>query len=200
MSKQSAPNLTSGLDEQSYRIEDELKIRKVLEAQTKWSFEFTKNDKFAYDLRITQWDEQPQSPTDNDVIGYVELERSRRDKKHSWVTGELPDSWYFLSFLQRKVRDYDYQRGSWGSLKSDFDRTIYLKFNHALDNCFAAPVATIHQDGKQTKWSDGTPKNTYLALDKDHPDVRHGIDDCVEFIQNYFTRKDPGQADIRQWG
>jgi len=200
MSNQSKPNLTSGLDNQSYRIKDELKIRKVLENQTSWNLEFTKNDKFEYDLRITQWDERPQSPTDNDVIGYVEIERSRRDKKHSWITGDIPDSWYFLSFLKRKVRQYDYQLQSWGDLKSDFDKTIYLKFNHELDNCFAASISTIEQDGEQTKWSDGTPENTYLALDKDHPDVKHGIDNCADFIQNHLTQKNTGQVKITQWG
>lgn len=199
MSEQTAPNLTSGLHKQSYRIKDELKVRSILEERTNWNIEFTKNDKFEYDLRITRWDEEPKSPTDNKVIGFVEVERSRCDKKYSWVSGEIPDSWLFLSFLQRKVRKYDYQRQSWGGLKPDFDRTIYLKFNHELDNCFAASIESIEQDGERTKWSDGTPENTYLSLDKDHADVRHGIDDCATFIRDYLTQKNTGQANINRW-
>lgn len=196
----SESDLTDGLDKQSYQIKDELQIRKTLEAHTDWQFEFTKNDKFAYDLKITEWAEEPRSDGDKTVIGYVELERSRADKQHSWITGGIPDGWYYLSFLQRKVREFDYRMRRWDGLKDDYDRTVYLKFNHALDNCFAAPIAAIHRDGTQTKRSDGTPENTYLALDQGHPEVHVGIEECVGFIERYLTRKDPSQSDLIRWG
>lgn len=199
MSSDADSELTDGLEDQSYRIKDELKIRKTLEAHTDWQFEFTKNDKFAYDLEVTGWADEPRSDADHDVIGYVELERSRKDKQHSWVTGDIPDSWYFLSFLQRKVRKYDYTLRRWGGLKDDYDRTVYLKFNHALNNCFAAPVTAIYRDGEQTPWSTGDPQNTYLALDEDHPEVYVGIEECVAFIERYLTRKDPSQSDLIRW-
>lgn len=191
--------LTDGLDKQSYQIKDELQIRKTLEAHTDWKFEFTKNDKYAYDLEVTGWADPPQSDTDNKVIGYVELERSRKDNQHSWITGDIPESWYYLSFLQRKVREYDYRLRKWRGLKDNYHQTVYLKFNHALDNCFAAPITAIHRDGNQTKRSDGSPQNTYLALSSGHPEVHIGIRDCVSFIERYLTRKDPSQADLERW-
>jgi len=198
--RDSSEGLTEGLEKQSYEIKDELQIRKVLEAQTDWQFEFTKNDKFAYDLKIRQWSDEPQSNEDRDVIGYVELERSRADKDKSWITGDVPGGWYYLSFLQRKVRKFDYQTRRWCGLKDGYDRTVYLKFNHALDNCFAAPIPAIHRDGERTKRSDGTPENTYLALDQDHNEVRVGPAECVEFIEQYLSRKEPSQTDLTAWG
>ena len=64
-------NLTDGLEKQSYEIQDELKIRKTLERHTDWQFELTKNSKFAYDLRITEWDDEPATDDDNRGLGYV---------------------------------------------------------------------------------------------------------------------------------
>jgi len=194
-------DLTDGLEDQAYEIKDELKIRKTLEAHTAWQFEFTKNDQYAYDLRITEWDRRPRTPDDNQTLGFVELERSRRDKSKSWITGDIPDSWPFLSFLKRKVRKYDHQRGNWRGLKDDHQRTVYLKFNHAMDNCFAAPVEAIHRDGSETKHSDGSYNNSYLSLDEHHPDVYVGVEDCVAFIEEYLhNRDDQDQAQLVDWG
>jgi len=194
--RNSMEDFSDDLDSQSYEIKDELKIRKVLEQHTEWNFVFNKNTEYQYDLAITEWGSEPTDHSDNEVIGYVELERSRRDKKHSWVTGEIPNTWYYLSFLQRKVRDYDHRRNCWQGLKDDYNRTVYLKFNHALDNCFSAPIEAIHLDGEATKMSDGSYNNTYLKLDSDHPDVRHGVKDSVEFIQKYLTQRKTGQSSL----
>jgi len=195
-----AETFDEDLDDVSYEIKDELKIRKVLEKHTDWEFEFSKNDKYQYDLTIYQWDDEPQTRDDQEVIGYVELERCRRDKEKSWVMGAVPDEWYYLSFLQRKVRKYDWDTQSWEGLKQHYDRTVYLKFNHAMTHCFAAPIEVIYRDGAQTKRSDGGYNSTYLKLDKDHVDVKHGIQTCVEFVEEYLTRREPGQADLSSWG
>jgi len=195
-----AETFDEDLDDVNYEIKDELKIRKVLEKHTDWDFEFTKNDQYQYDLTIYQWDDDPQTRDDQKVIGYVELERCRRDRDKSWVMGAVPDNWYYLSFLQRKVRDYDWRAERWTGLKDDYDRTVYLKFNHAMTNCFAAPIEAIHRDGTNTKRSDGGYNSTYLKLEKDHPEVEYGIKSCVGFIKGYLTRREPGQTDLLSWG
>jgi hypothetical protein len=199
MSTDGAADLTDGLEDQSYEFKDELKIRKVLERRTDWQFEFTKNDQYEYDLRILEWDDEPQSPADNRVLGYVELERARKDRPTSWVTGDVPDSWHYYSFLMRKIRKWDYDAGNWAGLKDDYRRTVYLKFNHALDNCFAAPVKDIYEQGERTKRSDGGRQNTYLKLGFDDPTVRVGISDCVDYIEEYLSRSDPGQTGLLEW-
>jgi hypothetical protein len=180
-------DLTDGLDDQSYEIQDELRMRKKLENQTDWQFEFRKNDKYDYDLEVTEWDEEAASGDDHQTLGYVELERSRNDKSASWISGDIPDCWVFLSFLKRKVRRYNRRTESWGGPKKNHDKTVYLKFSHRLDNCFAVPIESIHRDGTPTPRSDGSRQNSYLKLDSDHPDVHHGISDCVEFIRSYMT-------------
>lgn len=190
----------SDLDEIGYEFKDELKIRKVLEEHTEWDFEFTKNTQYQYDLVIHQWGDKPRTHDDQQVIGYVELERSRRDKEHSWVMGSVPDNWYYLTFLQRKVRDYDHVAESWQGLKDNYDRTVYLKFNHAMTNCFAAPIEVIYQDGTPTKRSDGGYNSSYLKLDKDHPAVEYGISSCVSLIQDYLTRRGAEQTTLLSWG
>lgn len=189
-------SLDHDLGKQSYEIKDELKIRKVLEKHTDWQFEFTKNDKFDYDLRITEWNDEPEGPSDNRILGYVELERSRRDKECSWITGDIPDSWYFYSFLERKVLNYDRVMQTWDGLKEHYNRTVYLKFNHALDNCFAAPITAIYRDGTRTKRSDGTRTNTYRKLRFGHPEVAVGIQDSIELIESHLSQTTPEQETL----
>ena len=196
-------SLDDGLDKQSYEIKSELKIRKVLESHTDWRYEFTKNDRYDYDLRITEWDAEPGGPEDCRTLGFVELERARNDRPKSWVSGEVPyDDWYYYSFLERKVHTFDYDLWRWGGLKDDSEETVYLKFNHELDNCFAAPIKSIHRDGTRTKRSDGNPKRTTLKLGFDHPDVHTGIEECVSFIQDYLSKpaKPNEPDDITAWG
>lgn len=189
-------SLDEGLEQESYAIEDELRIRKKLEQNTNWDFEFTKNDKYQYDMRLYRWSSNPSSPDDREVFGYIELERAR---KTGWCTGDVPDNWVYITFLERKIRDYDYKRGAWDGLKDDYQRTVYLKFNHALDNCFVAPIASVHRDGNQTKRSTGSPTDTYRALPFDHPDVQFGIGNAVEFIEDYLSSVDAEQTGFEEF-
>lgn len=189
--------LDANLDEQSYDIKDELEIRKLLEEHTEWDLEFTKNEKYSYDLRLYQWDEDPTGPDSRTLFGYVELERADRD---GWLMGGIPDNWVYYSFLERKIRDYDYTLECWGGLKQHYRRTIYLKFNHVYDNCFAAPVATIFHDGFITGRSDGSPTNTYRALPMNHPHVHVGIESVVTFIDSYLSSVQDGQTSLVGFG
>lgn len=189
-------SLDDGLDRQSYEIKGELEIRKLLESNTDWDFEFRKNEKYAYDLCIHQWDSEPSGPSDNNVIGYIELERARRDKPKSWVTGDIPNGWHFYSFLERKIRDYDYEKACWEGLQSDHSRTVYIKFNHALDNCFAAPVTTIYREGEITKRSDNTPKNTYRKLGFNNDSVAVGISESINLVEDWLNRSNDDQQTL----
>jgi hypothetical protein len=201
MSSEPNKDLSADLSDVSYEIKDELQMRKVLEQHTDWMFEFNKHEQYDYDMRIKQWDDKPQTNDDNTVLGFVELERSRKDKEHSWVTGDIPESWNYPSFLMRKVREYDHHQGSWKGLKDNYERTVYLKFNHAQDNCFAAPIEAIHRDGIETKFSDGSYNNSYLKLRFSHSDVHIGIRNCIEFIEEYLEeRSDCDQRRLTRWG
>jgi len=199
MSSDRSVDYSDDLGEQGYEIRDELEMRKVLEQHTDWMFVFNKHEEYQYDMRIKEWDEQPRTNEDSSTLGFVELERSRRDKDESWITGDIPDNWYYYSFLMRKVRDWDYTAGRWGPLKEDYERTLYMKFNHAMDNCFAAPIPAIVKDGFETKMSDGTREWSFLALSKDHTQVAIGPEACVELITEYLNGYAVKQSGLEEY-
>jgi hypothetical protein len=178
-------SLDECLQSTTYEIVDELQIRKRLEAETEWRYEFTKGAKYGYDLKLYRWSETPDGPSDRHLFGYVELERAT-----GWQKGAIPDGWHYYSFLRRKVHEFE-GVGRWGDLKPNAERAVYLKFNRELDNCFVAPIKAIDEWGEETKRSDGRRENTYLKLPFDHPTVSVGINDAVSYIQRYLGSKLP---------
>jgi len=184
------------LSDEGYEIVDELQIRGELESGSGWQYEFTKQTKYGYDLELYRWPESPDKPDDRELFGYVELERASIDKSSCpWVTGDLPDRWVYLSFLKRKVYKWDWNsRRFTDELKPNAHRALYLKFNHSMDNCFIAPISTIARDGTLTKKSDGSRTNTYLSLNASHPEVRVGVSESIEFIEEHLGRFDASQT------
>lgn len=182
------------LSEQSYEIKDELKIRGILESRTDWSYEFTKNSKYDYDLQLFRWRNPPRQPNDRQLAGYVEIERT--SAKSDWQSGNIPDHWPEIRFCRRKI-----DSGGppvWGGPKEDSERTVYLKFNHEIDNCFAAPMPQIRDYGKKTYWPPGkqTRNSAFYALPPNSEAVSHGISDCIDLITEYLTLN----AKIAQFG
>lgn len=191
------------LQDQSYEIVDELQIRKKLESRTDWRFEFTKQTKYGYDLELYRWPDDSDTPSDRELVGYFELERADDAAQKSWVTGPVPkDDWFAYTFLKRKL----YQRRvgdgicrkegcshrvvKWGNPKPETHMAVFLKFNHNLDNCFAVPLRTVVREGEQTPKSiECDPANSYRSLPLDHPKVREGIDNVVDFIDEYLTNR-----------
>jgi len=110
-------------------IENELKVRKLLEEHTDWSFEFTKNDRYAVDMQLFDWGEPPVDADARSLVGYVEIEVANEES--DWDTGEFP--WPRVNFLKRKIRLWDWDKNNWGDLKANARKTIYLKFNNQLD-------------------------------------------------------------------
>ena len=198
------------LSEQSYEIIDELQIRKKVELETDWSYEFTKGGTYKYDLEIHRWPDDASAQEDRELFGFLELERADHQQNKSWVTGDIPDNWSFLSFLQRKVYIWEedcarYDNGSRvggfsrQTLKPEYRRALYLKFNHAMDNCFIAQIPAIVKDGRETPWTDGTRYNSYLSLSKDHPQIAIGIDECVSFLLEYLNSYAVDQSGLERW-
>lgn len=188
------------LSDASYEIVDELQIRKKLEERTDWRFEFTKQTKYGYDLELYRWPDDSDRPGDRELIGYFELERADNRNPKSWVTGNIPDGWYFYSILKRKVYSWSKTHGAcrnegcshqnveWGPPKKQSHRAIFLKFNHKMDNCFAVPMPVVIEDGKPTKRSvECDPKNSYRRLPLNHEDVRVGVDNVVGFIDSFLN-------------
>jgi len=182
------------LSSQSYEIVSELVIRGILEQQTDWQYEFTKNSKYDYDLQLFDWGEQPDSPSDRELIGYVEIEVANEDS--AWQTGPFPDNWSTTNVLARKVYQYDKYTREFGALKDDAWRTIYLKFNHEIDNCFAIPIdeadrAVEHRGAEVNTWrKDKRHKKrnwTFVELSPSDEQLVYGIADAVELIVDHLS-------------
>lgn len=186
--------MSFNLDEQSYEIEDELKIRKTLEEHTNWSFEFTKNSQYAPDLQLHDWGSQPTAPGDRELTGFVELERAHADS--DWQTGDLPDSWSTVNFLKRKLYRWDFDANEWDGLKEGFTQTVYLKFNHRMDNCFCASLERIRADGNEFAYNGGGRQNEFFALHPESSSVRHGIHDCVQYIETHLSQVEKRQSTL----
>jgi len=186
--------MSFNLNEQEYNIEDELKVRRILEEQTEWNYEFTKNSKYAPDLQLHNWGPTPERPDDRNLTGLMEIEVT--SEKSDWQSGDIPDSFTTINFLKRKIRVYDYKKQMWCDVKTGFRNTLYLKFNHQLDNCFVAPVERIYHDGSPFKWKGGGPNWEFYRLHPDHDSITYGIHDSVRFIEEYFDRLDNEQTSL----
>lgn len=173
------------LSEQSYEIKDELKIRGILESRTDWSYEFTKNSKYEYDLQLFRWRDPPEGPDDRQHVGYVEIERANDES--DWQSGPVPEYWPELRFCRRKIDDG--RPPTWRGPKDESERTVYLKFNYEVDNCFAAAIPHIRDYGEKTYWPPGkeTRNSAFYALSPDSDAIAFGIDECIDLIQEYLT-------------
>jgi len=184
-------------DEASFNFEDELKIRKKIERHTSWNYEFDKNgDKYGYDLVVTGWDDTPTDPQDKQLLGFVELERATAN---TWDYGKPPSSWNFFSFLTRKVREWNSDEKKWDGIKENYDKTIYVRFNHAMTDCVAVPIEVIFRQGFETKKSQGTYNESFLALDRDNPNLSKGIISSIQQIDSYLQARTPKQSNLDHW-
>lgn len=181
------------LDAQSYEIIEELRVRNILEERTDWQYEFTKNGRYDYDLVLFDWGDSPRDDESRELIGYVEIEVANEDS--DWQSGEFPSHWDSTNLLARKVYSTE-RRGaqlSWGRPKSDYWRTVYLKFNHCINNCFAIAIDDAHRavqydDGEINTWYQNSPRNwTFLELNPDDDRITYGVDESVEFITNHLS-------------
>lgn len=187
----SYPGQNFDLSKQDFDITGELKIRKILEINTDYKFEFIRNeDKYGNDIKIfeyivtgNEWDKK--------FLGFVEVEKGM-----SWKTIELPDFYYCVSFLKRKLFKFHY--GTHPESDPDeftkmpvenYDKTIYLKFNADYTNCFCQMKNFIIDNGKES-YRNGLNKNIskrkdeYWELKKE--DVVWGIKNCCDFIKDKF--------------
>lgn len=165
-----------------YDIEPELRARNILEQHTEWDTVINRNDDiYDTDLECYRWNDG-MGEWRRELIGYVEIEQA--DK---WYGKSYPDNWVYLTFLERKVHDWDSALQRFDGLVNGGEKTVYLKFNQEFTNCFAAPVRDIHLNGSRTKRSDGSRQGSTLALNFEHESIRTGIDECAEFITEYFN-------------
>jgi hypothetical protein len=173
------------LSDQSYEIRDELRIRNILEEHTDWQYEFTKNDKYEYDLQLFTWPDPPHEGDDRELAGYVEIERA--NKNSDWQSGRVPGYWPEIRFCRRKI-----DRGEpphWRGPKKNHEQTVYLKFNHEINSCIAASLPDIRNHGEETYWPEGkrTRESAFYALPHRSEHIAYGIIDCIDLVTEHLT-------------
>lgn len=177
------------LNEQTFDIRNELKIRKILEKNTDWHIEFNENydNPYEYDLSYFYHKENTKTETgyEKQFRGYIELE-----VHHNWKTKSIPSYWREPSFLKRKCYKWDYENNKWSNEhKNNYDKTVYLKFNNNLTYCFVLSIPNIIEKGHIIDYR-GDPDDyheAFIGVDKDK--IYWGIDNCIEYINNFMEEK-----------
>ena len=118
------------------------------------------------------------------VIGYIELEYTGKNSK--WQD-ELPDNWRY-SFLERKVKVWDDEKGKFLEEPKVSGDVYYIKFSNNLSNCYGAFMSDIFTfDEEIGNEMDNPYNNSYLRTDQSNKKVDYGIQNC---INKYLTKWD----------
>lgn len=164
----------------NFDIDDELRLRKMLEGALGYTIEVQKNDdKYDYDCKVFQYDTKT---CDKKLIGFIELEKSEH-----WIE-EYPENWKTDSFLMRKVFIYDRNKSEFTKdLRKEHERTLYLVVNgNETDmNC-----QTIDEISKLNKVycnvKNDNYKDWFLRIGRNNNKIIHGKENCLRFINKFF--------------
>lgn len=178
-----------------YSIENELRVRKWLEDITGHQFEFRRNsDQCGYDIQNFYYDKVGSNKFQQRFNCFIEVEDTP-----IWVNGVYPRHWRSYSFLRRKVDEFDWDWNVFTeSLKTDADKTIYLKVAGDMSDMCCAAITDIKKFGKLTRRGKKDFSNDYTAfvyefpLDNSDGIVSRGVDECsdyiIQFINSHTTK------------
>lgn len=170
------------LANESFEIDDELRIRQILDHNTSHLYIFNKSDdKYSYDIESYKYTVFPDGGFRKDFLGYIEIERSNQ-----WDTFDIPSHWYCISFLKRKIYEYDWADNKFLSITKFTGPSFYLKFNKDLTNCFTQSMDYIARNGRDSKrnYKNGRLRcynDQYIELNKS--EVIFGIKESLLFIE-----------------
>ncbi len=168
----------------SYDITDELIIRKILEKSSNYKYEFSKNENvYGCDLKMYMYE-----PNGNEwsrsLVGMIEVEKAL-----TWKGKNIPENWYCISFLKRKLFKYNWSGYEFMDVPKYNDLTFYLKFNKDYSNCFCQRMDVIVDKGKDSYRNtfdsyilESNYNGSYWEVNKEF--VVFGINECIEFITN----------------
>lgn len=167
------------LSTQNYEITDELKIRKILENNTDHKWIFDKNDnKYEYDLKAWKYNIYEDGKYEKIFKGYIEIEVG-----NGWEE-DWPDWYKYVSFLKRKIYNFDWDRNEWTNTKENIDKTFYLKFNNKRTDCLCLLIDDILIYGNPSKRDREHDKYRQSFIEVEIKDVIWGIKNCIEYINH----------------
>tara|TARA_R100000734_G_C3314140_1_gene105642 strand:+ start:1444 stop:2160 length:717 start_codon:yes stop_codon:yes gene_type:complete len=162
----------------SYNIKKELLLVQKLNDLCKNEYVFFNKDsqnKYDVDIETNIWIKDKDSQSG--FKQFKNLIKIEAEDTPTWNKNLLPDYYTEVSFLKRKLYQYDFTKNYWtNQIKKDCYKTIYVKHNNSFSNCFFMPMWEIIQNGKESKRSDGTRKNSYISFNKNEI-----------FNNNYFS-------------
>jgi hypothetical protein len=130
-----------------YRIELELKIRKLLESSTSYIYEFHKNETDTHDDIVVFKYVVRDNSHDKLLLGYIEIEISTV----AWIN-EYPSYWKEISYLKRKIFQFDWSKNFF--LKEpveNYERSLYVKFNKTITDCHFNTKKYIFENFKDSE-------------------------------------------------
>lgn len=162
----------------NYNIEKELLIVQKLNHLCENEYVFFNKDsqnKYDIDIETNVWINDKDSQSG--FKPFKNLIKIEVENKPDWNEYSFPNYYNEGSFLKRKLFEYDFRQNCWtNQIKKDCCKTIYLIHNNSFSNCFFMPMWEIIQNGKESKRSDGTRKNSYISFNKNEI-----------FNNNYFS-------------
>lgn len=143
----------------AYEIESELKVRKWLESNTDYTFEFIRNDEQkGYDLGCWKYIQKGNS-FEKHLICYVEVEESAQ-----WENGNYPNHWWNYAYLQRKINPWDWDSSCFvDELKKNATRTMYLKAAIDFSDMHCSRMEDIYAHGKLADSKQGKSKRLSMT-------------------------------------
>lgn len=167
------------LDKESFDIDSEVTVSKMInEYSSDITTEKNYYDPYGYDLRV--FDRRYGYD-----LGFIEVEVSNYEK--------LGGKKWEHSFLQRKVFVFDNESKTFtDQLKENAYETIYIKFNrdYGLDDCICCKITDIATFRKRSQ--EKTKKvynNAVLRTDITNPHVIIGINNCIEYMEEFFLKQ-----------
>ena len=179
----------------TFEIDVELQVRKILESISDYHFEFQKNeDKYNYDISVFRYDISGAVYTKK-CIAFVEIEVSE-----TWKD-KYPENWHTFSFLKRKVFNFDYDKKVFTKdLHENADKTIYIILNKSLTDAICCNVCKIATFKDAVNYQTGNLRNdTFLRTQVTDKSVIKCLDNCLKRIHSFILNidiKEPEQLAI----
>lgn len=171
--------------EDPYEINTELKVRKLLEQNSHYTYEYSKNDdKYGYDIEVIKY--FLNNGYRKETIGYIEVEVS-----YTWIN-DWPKYWKSYSFMKRKVYEYDgFNNVFIDRLKQNVNKTLYVVFNNQFTDCYCSSMSEISQFGTESN-----NKTQYNRTDQclrtslNDSRVIRGLDNCIKHINKVLENRE----------
>jgi len=169
------------LSTQNFEITEELQVRKILEYNTNYEWVFNKNNnKYEYDLKAWKYNIYKDGRYEPIFKGYIEIEIGR-----GWNEFDWPNHKYqVVSFLKRKIYNFDWNTNEWKDTKNYIDKTFYLKFNNDKTNCLCLLIDDIIIYGRPSNRDQEHDKYKQSFIEVDIKDVIWGIKNCIDYIND----------------